>query len=181
MPKPRPEYILETQRLQLRRMQQEDYPALAAMLQDEQTMVAYEGAFSDEETQNWMDKTLARYSSDGFSHWAVVLKENGSMIGQAGISWQEAEGERIPEIGYLFNRAYWKNGYATEAAQACKEYAFSVLGFAEIYSIIRDTNLPSMNVAIRNGMLIRKRVIRHYKGIDMPHYIFSVKKWACIE
>ena len=166
--------IIKAQRLILREMTWDDYPALAAILQDEQTMVAYEGAMSDEETRAWLEKQLVRYKEDGFGLWAVVLKESGGMIGQAGISWQEADGRRLPEIGYLFNRAYWGNGYAIEAACACKQYAFERLGFDEVCSIIRDTNLPSINVAIRNGMLARHRFIKHYRNVDMPHIVFTV-------
>lgn len=168
--------ILETPRLILREMSQKDYPALAAILQDEQTMYAYEGAFNALETQSWLEKQLARYQADGFGLWAVVIKDSGLMIGQAGITWQDIDGARVPEVGYLFNRAYWGKGYAAEAAIACKEYAFGKLGFQEVHSIIRDNNIPSINVAIRNGMLARKRVVRHYRGVDMPHYVFSVRK-----
>jgi len=168
--------ILETSRLVLREMVQADYPALAAILQDEQAMYAYEGAFSDEETQNWLDKNLIRYKDDGFGLWAVVLKSSDEMIGQVGITWQDLDSERVPEIGYLLNRSYWGNGYAIEAVIACKQYGFEQLGFKEIYSIIRDTNTASMNVAIRNGMLIRKQITKHYRGVVMPHYAFSVKR-----
>jgi len=167
--------ILETQRLILREMMQGDYPALAAILQDEQTMYAYEGAFTQSETQAWLDKNLARYRDDGIGLWAVILKDGGSMIGQAGLTWQEVNGRRVAEVGYLFNHVYWGEGYAIEAAIACKEYGFSRLGLNEIYSTIRDTNIASMNVAIRNGMLIRERFIKHYRGIDMPHYAFSAR------
>jgi len=165
--------ILETPRLLLREMTQDDYHALAAIIQDEQTMYAYEGAFNDEETQAWLDKQLTRYRDDGFGLWAVILKSNDEMIGQAGISWQDVDGEQVPEIGYLLNRAYWHKGYATEAAMACKDYAFNTLGFKEIFSIIRSTNISSMNVAIRNGMVIRKRIVRNYRGIEMPHFVLS--------
>ena len=165
--------ILETPRLFLREMIQSDYHALAAILQDEQTMYAYEGAFNDEETQAWLDKQLTRYQTDGFGLWAVTLKENGGMIGQTGITWQDVDGERVPEVGYLFNRAYWGKGYAIEAAVACKKYALEKLGFYEVYSIVRDTNIASLNVAIRNGMLIRRRFVKHYRGVDMPHYLLS--------
>ena len=52
--------ILETPRLLLREMTQDDYNALASIIQDEQTMYAYEGAFNEEETQAWLDKQLIR-------------------------------------------------------------------------------------------------------------------------
>jgi RimJ/RimL family protein N-acetyltransferase len=156
----------------MREMTQDDYSALVAILRDEQTMYAYNGAFTHAETQEWLDKQLFRYKNDGFGLLAVILKQSGQMIGQAGLSWQDIPNKRVIEIGYLFNRAYWGNGYATEAAAACKEYAFRECGFDEVFSIIRDINVPSMNVAIRNGMLVRERCVRRYKDVDMPHYVF---------
>ena len=170
------EIILETPRLILREMTQLDMLDLSAILQDEQTMHAYEGAFNDAETQEWLNRNLKRYQEDGVGLWAVILKDNGAMIGQAGITMQDVEGERVPEVGYLFNRSHWGNGYATEAAVACKEYGFAVLGYSEIFTIVRDTNIPSLNVAIRNGMLIRKRFVKHYRGVNMPHFVFSARK-----
>ncbi|MDE7390580.1 MAG: GNAT family N-acetyltransferase [Lachnospiraceae bacterium] len=70
----------------------------------------------------------------------------------------------------------WYNGYATEAAKACKKYAFEVLGVEEVFSIIRDNNIASQNVAKRNGMTYVESFVKHYRGIDMPHYVFSVKR-----
>ena len=168
--------ILETQRLLLREMTQADYPALAEILQDRVAMFAYEHAFSDDETQTWLDRMRERYAKDGFGLWAVVCKETGEMIGQCGLTWQNYDGERVLEIGYLFQRKHWKKGYAIEAARACKHYAFETLHVNEVFSIIRDNNVASMNVAIRNGMTIRGTFIKHYYGIDMPHFAFSVRK-----
>ena len=168
--------ILETPRLFLREMAQSDFHALAAIIQDEQTMHAYEGAFNDADTQKWLEKNLARYREDGFGLWAVALKSGGEMIGQTGITWQDVDGERVPEIGYLFNRSHWGNGYATEAAVACKRHGFDTLGFGEMFSIVRDTNIASMNVAIRNGMVARKWIGRHFRGVAMRHFVFSVKR-----
>lgn len=167
--------IMETSRLLLREMTQRDYPALSAIMQDELTMKAYEGAFSDEETQAWLDKMLTRYTTEGLGLWAVILKENDEMIGQAGLTWQNVGDQKVLEVGYLYRRDHWGKGYATEAAVACKEYAFTSLNAREVYSIIRDSNIASMNVAIRNGMLIRERFIKHYRNVDMPHFLFSVK------
>ena len=45
-----------------------------------------------------------------------------------------------------------------------------------MFSIIRDNNFPSMNVAIKNHMLIRGSFVKHYYNMDMPHFIFSIKK-----
>lgn len=86
--------------------------------------------------------------------------------------WKDSE---VLEIGYLFERKYWHNDYATEAAIACKRYAFETLGASEICSIIRDTNTASQNVAKRNGMTVKDTWVKHYRGVDMPHFKYVIK------
>lgn len=166
--------ILQTERLYMREMTQDDFPSLCKILQDEETMYAYEGAFTDAEAQEWLDRQLARYQKWDFGLWAVILKETEEMIGQCGLTMQPWKDEEVLEIGYLFERAYWHKGYATEAARACKRYAFHTLRADEVCSIIRDTNEASRNVAERNGMTATDTWIKHYRGVDMPHYRYVV-------
>lgn len=124
--------------------------------------------------QEWLDRQISCYQKWNFGLWSVILKENNEMIGQCGLTMQPWKNEEALEIGYLFNRRYWHNGYATEAAKACKRYAFEELDAEEVCSIIRDTNTASKNVAIRNGMTVRDSWIKHYKGVDMLHYRYVV-------
>lgn len=168
--------ILETGRLTLRPLTPSDLPALSRILQDPQVMYAYEGPFSDAEVQDWLDRQLARYQKWGFGLWAVVLKAGGEMIGQCGLTMQPWKEGEVLEIGYLFRRQYWHQGYATEAAAACKEYAFEKLGAKEVCSIIRDTNIPSRRVALRNGMHPADRWVKHYRGVEMPHVRYLAEK-----
>ena len=76
--------ILETKRLWLRLMGQDDFPELCQILQDPDVMYAYEHAFSEEEVKQWLERQMRRYETDGFGLWAVIQKETGEMIGQAG-------------------------------------------------------------------------------------------------
>ena len=168
------EWILQTPRLGLRRLTPEDRADLCEILQDAGAMYAYEHAFSDAEVQEWLDRQLQRYREYGFGLWAVILKETGKMIGQCGLTMQDSGSGSVLEVGYLFQKAIWHHGYATEAAVACKDYAFTVLKAAEVYSIIRDSNLPSQAVAKRNGMTAHGTLVKHYHGMDMPHLLFSV-------
>ena len=170
------ETIIETERLCLREMAQPDYGALCKILQDNEVMYAYEGAFSDGEVQEWLDRQRKRYQSCGFGLWAVTLKENGDMIGQCGLTMQDWDGKQVLEVGYLFQKAFWHKGYATEAASACKEYAFDKLNEDEVFSIIRDTNILSQNVAKRNGMSVCGAFDKIYRNVTMPHLVFSVRR-----
>ena len=168
--------ILETERLIVREMTKEDFPALTDMLYDERVMYAYAHTFSEDEAQAWLYNQLRRYKEDGFGLWAVILKETGKMIGQCGITKQRIPEKEVLEVGYLFSADYWHKGFATEAAIACKNYAFKNLGANEVYSIIRDNNYASQNVAKRNGMKEVGRFNKHYYGIDMPHIVFRTEK-----
>lgn len=168
--------MIETQRLLLRELNENDFDSLCKILQDKDVMYAYEGPFSDEEVKDWLQKQLLRYKKDGFGLNAVILKETGMMIGQCGLTIQNIKGKDVVEVGYLFQKAYWHKGYATEAAIACKEYAFNALLVDEVFSIIRDTNTASQNVAKRNGMTVTDEFVKHYRGVDMPHLVFSIKR-----
>ncbi len=168
--------ILETQRLYLREMNQNDYRSLCAILQDEEAMYAYEGAFCDEEVQEWLDRQIARYQKWGFGLWAVILKETNEMIGQCGLTMQPWKETEVLEIGYLFCRRHWHKGYAIEAADACKKYAFEKLEADQVCSIIRDTNTASQKVALRNGMTKSDCWTKHYRGVDMPHFRYVAQR-----
>ena len=168
--------ILETKRLYLREMKQSDFSSLCKIMQDQDVMYAYEHAFDNVEVQEWLDRQITRYSDYGFGLWAVILKETDEMIGQCGLTIQDCNSRQVIEVGYLFQKAFWHNGYASEAAIACKEYAFETLNADEVFSIIRDTNIASQNVAKRNGMTITDRLIKHYYGVVMPHLVFSIKR-----
>ena len=95
---------IQTDRLMLREMTQADFPALCQMLYDPVVMKAYEGAFTQAEAQAWLDRQISRYRKDGLGLWAVVLRETGRMIGQCGLTWQEADGRTVLEVGYLFSQ-----------------------------------------------------------------------------
>lgn len=168
--------ILETERLVLRELAPSDYDLLCVILQDPKVMYAYEHAFSDGEVSEWLERQLARYGKDGCGLWAVIQKGTEEVIGQCGVTMQDIGTGTVPEVGYLFARAFWHHGYAAEAARACRDWAFEKLGVDEVYSIIRENNLPSRRVAERNGMTPRRMLVKHYYGMDMPHILYSVKR-----
>ncbi|WP_265457495.1 GNAT family N-acetyltransferase [Enterococcus sp. HY326] len=168
-------YILETPRLRLREWQPGEESELRNFLADPEVMYAYEHGFSEAEVKNWLQWNRTSYQENQFGLWAMELKASGEIIGECGLTSQQVADKNYLEIGYHLQKKFWGHGYAIEAARACKEYAFEHLT-DEVVSIVRDTNLASMNVAIRNGMLVKERFSKDYYGIKMPHFLFSVKK-----
>ena len=169
--------ITETERLIIREMVPSDLDALCRILCDEEVMcTAYESAFSVEEAKGWMNRHFRRYEEYGFGLWAVVLKETNEMIGQCGLTMQSWRERELLEIGYLLQKAHWHKGYATEAAVACKEYAFSVLNASRVYSIIRDKHISSQNVAVRNGMKVVDKCTKNFRNVDMKFFLYCAEK-----
>lgn len=166
--------ILETERLFLREMNQDDYDDLAEILQNPNVMYAYEHDFSNQDVQEWLDRQIARYKKYGFGLWAIILKDTGVMIGQAGLTMQHYKDQEVLEVGYLLKEKFWHLGYASEAAIACKKYAFEQLNQNKVYSIIKSDNYTSMKVAERNGMKKEDEFIAQYYNGDMLHFLYCV-------
>ena len=166
--------ILRSDRLIFRELNDGDFDDLFAILGDKETMYAYEHAFSRAEANEWLQRQRQRYLKDGFGLWAVL--SDGKFVGNMGITLQQWGERAVPEIGYLLKREDWHRGYAVEGAAALKRYAFGTLGFNEVYSIIRPSNLPSIKVAQRNGMVKVGSLDKFYYGLVMPHDVYRAAK-----
>jgi len=164
--------VLETSHLRLREFVPQDADALAAVLGDPVAMRYYPAAFDRKGVEEWIGKNIGRYQRDGHGLWAMVLKDSGELIGDCGCLLQEVEGTSHIEVGYHVRRDLWGNGYATEAARACMEYAFAKLGAARVISMIRPMNMQSRRVAEKNGMTCENVVF--WRGYD--HCIYAKQK-----
>lgn len=168
--------ILETSRTYLRQICLEDFEQIAAILGDCEVMYAWEHGFTDEEVYEWIGENIARYTRDGYSYWAVVLKETGKIIGVMGILKELADGKAYTGIGYIFHKAFWHQGFALECAEACKNYAFHVLQISLLTAQIRPENISSRKLAERLGMFEIKRFDRIYRGKIMMHILYGCTK-----
>ena len=163
--------ILETPRLILCEMSLADLDFVAAMLADPEVMRFYPKCYSREEAQTWVERQTNRYARHGHGLWLVLDKASGQPVGQVGLLIQNVEGVEEKEVGYLIHRPFWRRGFATEAALACRDHAFEVLGRPRLISLIRPENIPSQGVARKLGMTPGPRTVQH-SGFE--HVVFSV-------
>ncbi len=161
--------ILETERLFLRKFALQDVDALAAVVGDPVTMEFYPAPLDRQGTADWISRNVQRYQRDGHGLWAMVLRDSGALIGDCGCVVQEVESKNEIEVGYHVRRDLWGNGYATEAARACMEYAFTKLGATRVISMIRPENRSSRRVAEKNGMVREKTIFWR----DYDHCIYA--------
>lgn len=162
-------HILETERLYLREYVEDDFSALHEIFSDSETMSFYPSSFTDEQTRIWITRNQARYRNDGHGLWAVCLKEDNQVIGDCGLVTQNINGLNEVEIGYHINKRYWSQGYATEAAVRCKEYAFNDLRLKKVISIIDSNNHQSIRVAEKVGLELERQEYIFNKN----HLIYS--------
>ena len=163
--------ILETSRLRLREMSLADLDFVAAMLSHPEVMRFYPKLYSREEAEAWIERQLGRYARNGHGLWLAEDRATGEPRGQVGLAIQEVDGKETPEMGWLIHRPYWRQGLATEAALATREWAFGTLGLSRVISLIRPENLPSQGVARKLGMSPGRRTLFH----GFEHIVFEAR------
>lgn len=150
--------VLETERLYLRKLCPEDKAELSKVLSDPKSMQYYPHPFSEEEVERWINWNIDNYEKYGHGLWAVIRKEDDAFLGDCGITMQNiGDNEIVPEIGFHILPEYCRHGYASEAAIACRDYGFNVLGYKRLYSYTITRNIPSQGVAKKMGMHEYKR------------------------
>jgi len=150
---------LETQRLLLRPLVAEDAEALNRIQSDADHMRFYPSPFSFEETREWIARAQERYERDGFGLLAVEDRTTGEFLGNVGPVVQLVDGVDEIELGWSITPARSRQGIATEAAIACRDWVFDVVGADHVISLILPANEPSRGVARNIGMTIWKQTI----------------------
>lgn len=164
--------ILRTPRLTLREFTPQDTDALTQVLSDPETMRYYPAPCDRSAVEAWIARNIRRYQNDGAGLWAMELNTTQELIGDCGIILQQVEGEPLYEIGYHLRRDFWGQGLATEAAIACRDWAFANLKTDRLISLIRPENLSSRRVAERVGMRIWKEI----DWRDLRHCVYCIER-----
>lgn len=168
--------FLITERLEFSLLEPGDLAELEILLGDPEVMYAWEHGFTKVEVQDWLKENLRRYAADGYSYWAVRLKNDGSFVGVMGILKEQAAGEDHIGIGYILHRKYWRQGYAGEGAAALCQYAFHKMQLQTLTAQIRTNNFASQHVAEKLGLKVKSRFIKSYRSQEMPHFLYTIER-----
>lgn len=152
--------VIRTPRVRLRALSHADVDALGAILGDPDVMRYYPAPFDRARTTEWIEWNVASYDEHGFGLWAVILEADGSFAGDCGLTVQDVGGRREVEVGYHLDKRLWGQGLATEAAAACRDHAFDVVGVTKLVAIVDPRNTASRRVAERIGMRVDEEIER---------------------
>jgi RimJ/RimL family protein N-acetyltransferase len=169
-------YPKPADRLSFRELTSADIDNLQLIFADPIAMEHYPSTKDIPETQRWIDWSLRNYDRFGHGLWAVSLSSTNEFIGQCGLIPQNIRDQNEIEIGYLFRRSHWGYGYATEAACACRDYAFSYLTVQKLVSFINPNNERSKRVAMRVGMTLEKILLPSENAWQKEVCVFSIAR-----
>lgn len=128
-----------------------DLEDMAALLGDPVVMHYYPAPKSRMEAAQWIAKSQRRYAEHGYGLWIIETLE-GDFLGDCGLTWQSVNGTPKLEVGFRVRAEKQNQGYATEAALACLEFAREHTEETELVAILHPENRASERVAEKLGM-----------------------------
>jgi RimJ/RimL family protein N-acetyltransferase len=154
---------VRTDRLLMRRWRGSDREPFAALNADPEVMRYFPSTQDRAASDGLVDRIEQRFEEQGFGLWALEVTSTGTFIGFTGLNPMPAgvPGEDGIEVGWRLARSAWHQGYATEAAHAAVDVAFTGVGLTEVWSMTAVLNTPSQAVMRRLGM-------RPYAHFDHP-------------
>jgi RimJ/RimL family protein N-acetyltransferase len=179
--------VLETERLILRAPRLGDAKVLAALANDKRIAEntrriphPYKRADAD-------DFISAVNIPGGEVAFLITLREGGAVVGGCGVALQDG----APDLGYWLGVKYWNKGYATEAARAVIDFAFTELGHDTLSAGARVTNPASRRILEKCGFqwtgvgLCRIRALNSSAPIDRFRLDrglwLSLKSWGDVK
>jgi RimJ/RimL family protein N-acetyltransferase len=171
--------VLKTARLVLRALCQRDLPVIVQLAGDRR-VAENTARIPHPYTAADAEGLLASINQKG-SETVFALELDGALIGMSGLD-PRTDGA---ELGYWLGVPYWGCGYATEAARAVIDYAFSELGHDLLQSGARVSNPASRRVLEKCGFqwtgvrLCRIRAINSAAPID--RFRLDRRLWASLK
>jgi RimJ/RimL family protein N-acetyltransferase len=132
-----------------------------------------------DETEAFIERTIARYETDGVGLWAAVEKTSDALAGLMGLSVPHYLPEVLPavEVGWRLGRRYWGLGLATEGGAASVSWGFDNLHVDEILAVFESANRASRSVAERLGFAFRSTATHPKFGFGLEVWVVSRKQW----
>ena len=168
---------LTTPRLQLRDVCREDLEFLCEIYTTTAGVPDFGFVYSRDEVVAMVDRAieLAEQPGPTTGLWVAERRSDGVPIGRYGVMrqtvqpWPRGDSFSLTELGWYTHPEHRRQGFALEAADACRQYAHDALGVAVLGACVLPRNLASAAVAERLGMQ-RLRRVRH---ADLEHDLFG--------
>jgi RimJ/RimL family protein N-acetyltransferase len=167
--------VLETERLTLSRLNDEDAPFMLALL-NEPSFLRFIGDRKvrtlDDARSYILKGPVEMYERRGHGLYLTSLRPEGTPIGMCGLI--KRDGLADVDIGFAFLPAFWGRGYAFEAASAVLADGQAGLGLRRIVAITAQDNQSSIRLLERIGLSFERRIQLNGEGPEL--YLFAWDK-----
>jgi [ribosomal protein S5]-alanine N-acetyltransferase len=184
---------IETKRLRLREFVEADWQAVLSYQRKAEYGASYEAQERDETSVREFVSWFIRWQTETPRRryqLALILKDGGQLIGNCGLrigsieqlDMQPAASEAV--VGYELDPAFWRKGYATEAAAALLEFGFAELRLHRVWSYCVAENERSAAVLRRLGMMLEGRLreneLMRGRWVDTSIYGILAAEWRAL-
>lgn len=172
--------LIRAERLHLRKLTMRDANDIFEYSRDPLVAehVLWDAHRSVSESKGYIRYMMRKYRYGEPSSWGIALNETDKVIGTIGFMWIQPE-NAAAEVGYSLSRAYWNQGYMTEALRALMEYGFNDMKLNRIEAMHEITNPASGAVMRKCGMkkegTLRSKVLNKGKYVDVDLYAILKK------
>ena len=151
---PKTPYLFQSERLGFRNWSENDIYEMTFISGDPEVMNCFPAVATPKQTKEFMSKMSAMCEEKNYCYFAVDRLEDQQFMGFIGLCEQNFEADFTPciDIGWRLGKAFWNNGYATEGAKKCLDYAFQELHLKKIISTAPEINMTSIHVMEKIGM-----------------------------
>ena len=163
-------YIIKTKRLGLRNWFDSDVEMALKMNADKSVMEFFPDTWSLQETESFIKRMQRHFKKHGFCYFAADHLESDQFIGFVGLSHQTFKSDFTPcvDIGWRLLPDVWGQGFATEGAKGCLDYAFNTLNLPNIFAIAPELNLKSQKVMLKLGMTKHLHFVHPNLELESP-------------
>ncbi|KAA3660321.1 MAG: N-acetyltransferase [Calditrichaeota bacterium] len=173
---------LQTERLLLRPFTMQDAPVVQKLANCKQvtaTTLQLPYPYELPHAEEWIQTHETLYKDRQQVVFAITLLDKGNLVGAIGMRTDKVH--ENAEIGYWVGVDFWNKGFATEAARAVVEFAFSKMELNRIFAHFMVHNPASGKVMKKLGMqfdgIMREHVKKNGEFVDLHLYSILRKEW----
>ncbi|AEB31199.1 putative N-acetyltransferase (plasmid) [Carnobacterium sp. 17-4] len=164
-------------RINIRKIEKNDFKYLKELLQDEQLMILGWGKiYPDNEVNLWIDKIREQYAKYGYSYFLIENKDTNEFIGIAGLIQTEIKNSNCTELAYIIKKTYQGKGFGSEVARKLILMAFNEFNLNKVVAQFVPSNIASKKVVETIGMTYKFTYTRIQNGSDKEHFVYEIKK-----
>jgi RimJ/RimL family protein N-acetyltransferase len=167
--------VLVTSRLILRPYTADDVPLVLPIFGDPLTMAFWPQPLTEAAVAAWVQRNSAAFQAVRLGRLLVELRDTHVAIGDCGIVGSEVNGRPEYDLGYIIHHPYWRQGFGSECAQACRDYGIHTLGLRRIVANMACDHIASMRVAERLGMQ-REATFHNPRNRNILTYLYALHR-----